>query len=595
MKVKKIRIQNYKSIRDCEIPIKNNLLCFVGKNESGKSNVLESFKFIDFNNQFSKKDVNKIAAQEENKKFPVIYLKFEISPAESKKIVTFFQSLDYVDKELLKHGADKYETLELLRWGNGVNTFKIVLYNKSRRTTLFDILSNTKKASTLLKAFFDNVIPHIEFFDNEELSLEAASVSDLKGKSKKFNTFRKLLYIAGCNNYDLLDINIEDRESIANRLATYQKKATDVFKNYYFQDQSIEFSFIYVGDKISLSINDETGSYFAISERSPGFRYFFAFLVNKISITQQRDKASIFLLDEPANNLHPKGARDFINLISKIGNSQIIFNTHNPFLISREDLDSLILLKKDKIRGTVTDLKPYRSNYQVLRRELGMLLNDSFLIGESNITVEGATEKYCLNLVFNDLCKNSEIPLSLEWVNIFDCGGVTETKVSLNYLGKSLNLSGIILLDSDKEADDMLKHNKNSLIHDLVKTSKWSIIRLNDVFPDSKVSRTFEDMFPQDLYIEKYNEYCQDLNIFDKEFEQYKYSKKIKSPIIDELKVHFQSFFNDSKKKKSSINKVHITRLIFDSIPQNEWSTKFKSIYKLANKINTQLKFINNG
>lgn len=592
MELNNIYIKNYKSILECEIPIKNKSLCLVGKNESGKSNVLHAIKHIDYKIQFGKKDVNKYSSIRDGLKYPSIYSILKIDPKESKLITEFLIKNDSIQTTKINK-SQQFEFIDFTRWGNGLNTLEIILYNNTHKFNLLSNITNEKNIPKILQEFYTKFMPYIEFFDDEKLELESATIEELKGKSKKFETFRRLLILAKCNNLDLINPELEDIDDIGNRLSIYEQEATKIFNKYYFQDNSIDLKLRFIQNKLSLSIRDDSTSFYSISERSPGFRYFFAFLVNKLFTTQQRDKYSIFLLDEPASNLHPEGARDFMNLVSNIKNSQIIYNTHNPFLILRDDLDSLILLKREKEKGTSVNLKPYRNNYQVLRKELGILLNDSFLVGETNITVEGATEKYALSLVFNDLCKSSKTPMSLEWVNIFDCGGVTETKVSLNYLAKNLNLSGLILMDSDKEADDVLSHKKNTLINDLIETKSWDLIRLNDVFTDKKMERTFEDLFPQKLYVEAYNTYCKELDLFDLEFKPLDSNKALKVPIVNEIKSHFLDFFNEKKGK--SINKVHIVRIIFSKLDQKDWNKELPQLYKLAKLIEKKLKSIKHG
>ena len=249
----------------------------------------------------------------------------------------------------------------------------------------------------------------------------------------------------------------------------------------------------------------------------------------------------------------------------------------------RNNIDSLVFVNKSSKEGTKINQKPFLNKYQILRKELGILLNDSFLLGDINLIVEGNTEKLAFHRLFQ-----FEKYKKLEWLNIYNADGVTNVSQTLNYLGENnLGLSGIVILDSDNEA--VIEKSKKGFANAL-KSKKWIPIEINEAFNDSK-ERTFEDLFPQDIYINAFNMYCNsisEIGVFDKEYSNYEYQNQIDVPIIRELEKHFFSFIKEDRKKINSLTKQDIIRNVLDLLEQLDDTQKeiaLDNTYKILNKI----------
>ena len=61
MILKEVEIFDFKSILHERIELRNNQLCLVGINESGKTNILEAISFLNFGKQLERKQLNKSA------------------------------------------------------------------------------------------------------------------------------------------------------------------------------------------------------------------------------------------------------------------------------------------------------------------------------------------------------------------------------------------------------------------------------------------------------------------------------------------------------------------------------------------------------
>jgi hypothetical protein len=184
-------------------------------------------------------------------------------------------------------------------------------------------------------------------------------------------------------------------------------------------------------------------------------------------------------------------------------------------------------------------------------------------------------------------------------MNIYNADGVNNIPQAINYLGKNnLKLSGITILDSDKEAIDIkkVKAYKNN-----IKENNWEEIEINSVFSDKNI-RTFEDLFPQDKYVEAYNNYCnslKSLEVFEKEFVNFELTKEIETPIVNTISTHFKSFLPENS--KSNITKQDVIRHLLDIVDvmsEKEQNLCLSNAFKLCDRIKTNFskieKYANN-
>ncbi|MEQ3657084.1 MAG: AAA family ATPase [Dokdonia sp.] len=593
MKLKSVEIYDFKSISYEKLEIQSNQLCLVGKNESGKSSIISAVSYLNIlETDLETSLLNKGSDRYPNG-LPIIIGTFSLTKNVYSKLYKLIS--EFLPKEDLSSLSKQSENclLQLKRWGNGISNISISLLSSGKfGLKLSDKISESAK---FYDSFFQDIYPEIEYFENEDLLIEPSTIEELLGSDKKYETFRKLLVIGGCNDFN--DLNNSDINFVTTYLSDIEIKLNQIFKKHYKQDQSINIKIVpALGDKLNLIIRDSSNKSFSINERSPGFQYYFSFLVNKLYTKKiSGNKNNIILLDEPGHSLHPKGAKDLLKSFDEISeSSQILYTTHNPFLAVRNCIDSLIFVNKSANDGTKINKKPFLNKYQLLRRELGIMLNDSFLIGDINLVVEGNTEKLAFHRLFQ-----FEKYRDLEWMNIYNADGVNNIPQAINYLGKNnLKLSGIAILDSDSEADDVkkVKAYKNN-----IKENNWEELEINVVFGDKK-TRTFEDLFPQELYVQAYNNYCnslKSLEVFGKEFVNYELTKEIEMPIINTLSTHFKSFLPENS--KSSITKQDVIRHlldIVDEMPEKERNSSLSNAFKLCDKIKTSFlkieKYANN-
>jgi predicted ATP-dependent endonuclease of OLD family len=585
MRLQEVEIIDFKSITREKIQVQSNQLCIVGKNESGKSSIIQAISYLNpFENELSSTQHLNRNATSYPSGLPMIIGVFSLTERDFAFLCELLRNnLDITIYSTI-NGVAEDCALQIKRWGNGISNLSISITDK--KSYGLDLSSLIDSKAKFYNDFFEKIYPSIEYYEKEELLIEPAKVDDLLGNDKRFETFRRLLIIGGCTDISLL--NREDENFIATFLSKIESNINDILKKHYKQDDSISVRIQPTfGNKLNLIIRDGTNQSFTIHERSPGFQYYFSFLINKLYTKSiNKDKSIILLLDEPGGSLHPKGAKDLLKSFDEISeNSQILYTTHNPFLAVRNCIDSLIFVSKSPNAGTKINKKPFLNKYQILRKELGIVLNDSFLIGDMNLIVEGNTEKLAFHRLFQ-----LEKYKGLEWINIYSADGVTNVPQAINYLGKNnLNLSGIAVLDSDMEASEVKKNKayKNNISED-----NWAEVEVNDAFKDKK-TRTFEDLFPQERYVRAFNKYChslQNLEIFDKAYIDFRYIETLETPIIDKLNEHFKNFLPENS--KASITKQDVMRYLLDEIDELENVERnevLDNAFKLMDKIKSAI------
>lgn len=120
------------------------------------------------------------------------------------------------------------------------------------------------------------------------------------------------------------------------------------------------------GYYIELKVKEGAKTYL-VQERSLGFRWFFAFLL----FTQFRKfrkgdpENTLFLLDEPASNLHQTGQQELLTLLDSLTDkSTVIYSTHSHHLISPKWLAGAYIVKNEAINPdnkAITDVMSVRA------------------------------------------------------------------------------------------------------------------------------------------------------------------------------------------------------------------------------------------
>lgn len=375
MRLNKVKIENYKCILNSNEFQIGDTTCLVGKNESGKSAILESlYKLNPVENEFSKYDPLKefprsfltdYEAEVKNGKRNVAnilttYWDIEDVEYEELKNIYFDGSIlsrqviitkgydnckyitlglsfsNYRDNILKKHSIakikykDVFEAVDLKTLKNKLKNIEDKEDNVINVEKELQSVFGDKKFEDVAKNILLKYLPKFLLFSDYYIMPGTVSMSEFKKRENesrleiKDRVFDALLKMADTSAKDIDSIDKFDRLD-AKLQATSSKLTRDIF-SYWSQNKnnlSVEFRFDNArpGDPAPFNsgyvfrttiMNKNHGVKINFDERSSGFVWFFSFLVWFSQIKSNYGDKLIILLDEPALNLHIKAQSDLL-------------------------------------------------------------------------------------------------------------------------------------------------------------------------------------------------------------------------------------------------------------------------------------------
>ncbi len=259
---------------------------------------------------------------------------------------------------------------------------------------------------------------------------------------------------------------------------------------------------------VEISIVDNHSRY-TLSERSLGFRWFFSFLLFTQFRQYRKDKSTIFLLDEPASNLHSKAQNKLLESFSNVANSSIyiIYSTHSHYMVNPLWLEKAYIVRNTaidydsendidsfEVKNTNIEAIPYRSfvNSNPTKTTYFQPVLDALdfafspLERSSNaLIVEGKFDYYPL-LYLRRRTSTHSVP------EIFPANGAggIGTLISL-FRGWAVKFR--ILLDDDEAG----QREKKRYVKDYLLAAE-EVATLGDVVPTLK-GATFEGIYQKDV------------------------------------------------------------------------------------------------
>lgn len=162
----------------------------------------------------------------------------------------------------------------------------------------------------------------------------------------------------------------------------------------------------------------------------------------------------LLLIDEPEIYLHPQGTRRIRQALLTLSQAgfQVVFSTHSPLMLSRENAVDTVIVRKDKDAGVVTH-KPLRHAVQTALQnaahqsrtlfELGNLAEIYF--SERVILCEGKTDRRLLPLAYQRLYGQ---PMELDHTTVVSLGSCSDIPKALPVLG-AMGIKACAIADLD--------------------------------------------------------------------------------------------------------------------------------------------------
>ena len=451
MPITHIRIENFKSIKRCDMDF-NNLTMLIGANGSGKTNVLEAIKYF-FDNLTEDKVRSDIF--DANNKFSnqiKITLTFDLS---NFVMISKNQTNDYEDVfddqiEKSKYG-DYFKSIISLVSTEKEKKFTLQLSQIKGRGIMW---SETYEKRIIIKSLFP-----LFYIDTRNLDInEWSKVWNVLGELAKVSNAERELIQKQVRN--IIDYDSETSNKI--------KAISSIF-------DSSELSVVSLATKDYASMLAKI--YFSgdtITQKGKGLRYYSSgtnsvkyieVLLRSINeITRNKRKEPVILLDEPEISLHPNWQIKIMDYYKGIftnsdgvQTSQIFAVTHSPFIIHNENRknDKVIVLARDENGKIVVKDKPEYFKCDSMAVVKDAFSIQGFLSDKSFVYLEGRTdEKYFKKAI--EVFDFSDLPFEFKWIGSLDEKGqeINTGKDALNkaipfLVSQNTTCKNICLYDCD--------------------------------------------------------------------------------------------------------------------------------------------------
>lgn len=537
----KVRIKDYKSILDTkEFSLQPDYVVLAGKNESGKSTILKAlekltnrtfydnekpaglrgdwnpqiiYKFKLTNNEKNElQSILNIEADENdeivvyvsNNSFNIEYTSL-LEKIEQRKMTTLndFIRTNEMDFDCSDRTCDEMLTII----DNNGFIIEENTEDEEKHNKFIDLKTQLLSLNDRLYAILENYIPQIAYHpDFRNILPSSFKKTDLNDPTKKIMLKRLENYLDAdfCKIFD--ETNLDNRYSMAESLS---KNIDRDFKTIFKQNR-VKIVLSADQDTITIRVKDietsSTGDYesnaIKITERSEGFQWYFNFFITlKGSGLKAGD---IILIDEPGVYLHPKAQLDMLDFIKEQSNTyQIVFTSHSPYLINKDELTHLRLVEKENLQGenmfkeTLVREKIHgakdKDTLLPIVDAIGYTIPDINLNFHTIIITEGVSDYYYIKKIM----EINNIDFSKTNITFANSADKIEDLYSM-YLGLGFK-NIVVILDSDTKGKQIYKNLKKNLVENVYFINEMQIV--NDTIRGNGIS--IEDIFEKQYFKEE--------------------------------------------------------------------------------------------
>lgn len=457
MKLISCKVNNYKSIgEEKNIIYLDDLTIILGKNESGKSNIVEAISGVDVVGYTSKKYFNN-KNRKNNKDISVelIFKTTETDKEVSKykgNIVVNIESEDVckIDKNFGEYILNKNEIKEQyhklmsfleieklpISQPDNVKIYKAILEKLNKineeifilpvgTNSFFKRLKQTGNEKLVefcemvneLDYRLDNIycdFPRFIFLTSETLkSTYSINEYNQEIEEKEESILYQFLDLVKINLCELKNVmESKDNSYIMNKQIEYNALIKENFTkkfNAFYSQEIIEMQVMISFNCLNFLIKTN-GAYLDYSERSNGLKWYINIFIQLLFNSKSKFSNNIILLDEPGVFLHPLAQKELASLFNDLSTkgNQIIYTTHSPFMIDYNEFHNIRAVEKDDngfslIYNKITEFPRKSKNKSETITPLinAIGYNMSLAIGPNysnkNIIVEGITDYFYLN------------------------------------------------------------------------------------------------------------------------------------------------------------------------------------------------------
>ncbi len=526
MRLKSISITNYRSITTAKSIILTDYSVILGKNNEGKTNVLNAIRLAmttlrmsvywkhtidERNNAFSEFRQGRENLYNFQRDYPVS-LQNEDKALPTRLVLKFTLN----DEDIAKFR-------DSVGVGNNGSLSIEIKYNKLDKSNKpnIKVLEKRGKGAETYKEKIDKIIEFLAcniFFQyipavrTEERSMDI--LNDLV--NEEFANIRDDEYNKA------LEIVQNKQDEIIKKLS---KEISDKIKVFLPDIDSTEIclnrnsSRYYSRNAIEFFVND--GNRTNLSFKGEGIKSLITLAL--LNSTTNKEITRIVAIEEPESHLHPEAIHQIHNVLQSISDTnQVIITTHNGVFVNRLDISSNIIVDNGKGEQA--------KSLSEIRELLGVQLSDNLVAAEVMIIVEGSDDMKSFRSIFSKLSNKIKNAIKNKKLDFTDLGGATNLKYKCS-LYASLMCKYYAIVDGDKCG---ISSYNEAIQKGLLSTKNCAVLY---AYGDAYESE-FEDFLKKELYQEKiFNEYGVDINKKEFKGRRKKWSDRLKETFLKQGKV----------------------------------------------------------
>lgn len=429
MKLVKARVKVYKAVIDSEWFTLDDLTCLVGKNESGKTAILEALEKINAarteRGNFRETDYPRVLSENYSASEIAVETVWALNDEEVGQLgrlagdpnavtgreVTVTKSygnelgwsipvnMSASAAALLASGGLSAAEAEPLNSasnpGNLVKALAALAEPTPKQTALHQTLTELLPSGSLTATaqnFLRSRLPVFVYYAEYDRLPGRISVNQVIQHRDNStleslvgaNVFMALLSMVGTSLDGL--VNIDTSEALISKLEGVESRMSKRIFKYWSQNKHLKVRFRFQEASPGDDAPFNTGKVFqtrientrheatiSLDERSTGFIWFFSFLVWFSEVQKTYGENLIVLLDEPGLSLHAKAQEDLLRFINQelLPKYQVIYSTHSPFMIDTSNLLSCRTVEdttgpEEEVLGTKVNSEVLQANGDTL-------------------------------------------------------------------------------------------------------------------------------------------------------------------------------------------------------------------------------------
>ncbi|MGD0391818.1 MAG: AAA family ATPase [Acidimicrobiales bacterium] len=559
MRVRRVRIENYRSIEDSGwIEVEPEITSLVGKNESGKTAFLQALfklnpiepaeylEILDFPSRLTRK------RKETDDPIRVCTAEFELTDDE----------LDVIESDL---GVDALTSRTFQVW-RGYRSTGLTFENikvdeavtvrhlvsdldlpseaaaEARSATslrqLIEVLSALPKPTPRSMELLDRIrawpsqqvslhlidkhlramLPKFVYFDDYSTMPGKVSIPDLIQRRDQGDMDRgtrsliALLSLIRGNPEDFDDES--NHERLIRELENAANSISDEIFRYWSQNNDLSVDLKVTAPEPGAEPPLDKGPIFHVrvanhrhrvtvpfDERSRGFVWFFSFLAYFSDLEAAKESELILLLDEPALALHATAQRDLLRFMEDrlAPEHQVLYTTHSPFMIDPEHLERARTVMDVTDQGTKISADVFCVDEETvfpLRAALGHTLGQGLFSGAKTLLVENPGDLIYLDLLGAELFERGMPTVDSDWVRV-PVGGAGTLATFLALAAPNSSKLAVIVDARTRDSAPVRRLVEDDQVRN------GSLVILSEVtgVPDADI----EDLFDPEFYLRLVN------------------------------------------------------------------------------------------